>query len=152
VLPHRPVYSAVGGLADNPWVRVFLRRLDVRLVPRGDRRGGLAVTEELMGEVRAGRPVVFFPEGRRSTAPGLERFQLGAFTVAAETGVPVVPVALRGTRGLLPVGSRLPRRSSVTVTVEEPVTTEASGWDGAVDLQRATRRAILEHCGEPDAG
>ena len=151
-LPRRAVYSAVGGLADDAWIRVFLRRLDVRLVPRDDRRGGLAVTEELAEEVRADRPVVFFPEGRRSTAPGLERFHLGAFTVAAETGVPVVPVALRGTRGLLPVGSRLPRRSPVTVTVEEPVTTDASGWDAAVDLQRATRRAILEHCGEPDVG
>ena len=152
VLPEPAVFSAVGGLAENPWIRVFLRRLDVRLVPRGDRVGGLGITDALAEVVRSGRPVVFFPEGRRSTAPGLERFQMGAFTVAANTGVPIVPVALRGTRGLLPVGSRLPRRSPVTVTVEQPVTSGESGWSGAVELHHETRRAILRHCGEPDAG
>ena len=151
-LPKRAVFSAVGGLADNPWVRVFLRRLEVQLVPRGDRRGGLDVTETLADVVRAGRPVVFFPEGRRSTAPGLERFQMGAFTVAARTGVPVVPVALRGTRDLLPVGGLLPRPGRVGLTIAEPVTTDETGWSGAVELHRAARAAILEHCGEPDAG
>jgi 1-acyl-sn-glycerol-3-phosphate acyltransferase len=151
VLPRRAVFSAVGGLADNPWVRVFLRRLEVQLVPRGDRRGGLDVTEALVEVVRSGRPVVFFPEGRRSTAPGLERFQMGAFTVASRAGVPVVPVALRGTRDLLPVGGLLPRSGRVTVTITEPVTTDGDDWAGAVELHRATRTAILEHCGEPDA-
>jgi hypothetical protein len=37
------------------------------------------------------------------------------------------------------------------VTIAEPVTTDEEDWAGAVELQRATRTAILEHCGEPDA-
>jgi hypothetical protein len=48
--------------------------------------------------VRGGQSLVIFPGGRLARAPGLRPFHMGAFVVAAETGVPVVPVAIRGTR------------------------------------------------------
>ena len=75
---------------------------------------------------------------------------MGAFLVAARSGAPVVPVALRGTRAVLPVGRLLPRRATVTVTVAPPVTTQEAGWQGAVELQREARRHILRHSHEPD--
>jgi 1-acyl-sn-glycerol-3-phosphate acyltransferase len=152
VLPPPVVFAAVGELATNPLARVFLRRLEVYLVERGDRRRGREDAAALTDHARAGRVVAFFPEGRRSRSPGLERFHLGAFTVAADAGVPVVPLALRGTRTILPVGRRLARRGRIEVTVCEPVTTDTPGWAGAVELHHATRAAILRHCGEPDLG
>jgi acyl carrier protein len=152
VLPPPVVFAAIEGIAVNPMVRVFLRRLDVHLLGGGDRRRGPRHAQTLTGHVRAGRVVVFFPEGRRSHATGLERFRMGAFTVAADAGAPVVPIALRGTRVILPVGTILPRRGDIEVTVCEPVTTERAGWAGAVELHRATRACILRHTGEPDLG
>jgi 1-acyl-sn-glycerol-3-phosphate acyltransferase len=150
LLEEPAVFAAVAGLADNPLLRLGLRRMHAHLVERGDRVRGVADAEALTDAVRAGRTVVFFPEGRRSPALGLEPFRTGAFLVAARSGVPVVPVALRGTRALLPVGRLLPQRSTVTVTVGPPVTTEQAGWEGAVELQREARRLILRHCDEPD--
>jgi 1-acyl-sn-glycerol-3-phosphate acyltransferase len=150
VLPEPPVFAAVGGLADKPVTRVFLRRMEAHLIDRGDRPGGLAATGALTDVVRSGRVVVFFPEGRRSPAVGLEPFHMGAFRVAVDAGAPVVPIALRGTRRILPVGQDLPRRGPIHVTVAPPITTGEEGWSGAVELHRATRAAILRHCGEPD--
>jgi 1-acyl-sn-glycerol-3-phosphate acyltransferase len=150
LLEEPAVFAAVAGLADNPLVRFGLRRMHAHLVERGDRVRGIADAEAFTETVRAGRTVVFFPEGRRSPAPGLEPFQTGAFLVAARSGAPVVPVTLQGTRTLLPVGRRLPRRATVRVTVSPPVTTREAGWRGAMELRRETRRLILRHCDEPD--
>jgi acyl carrier protein len=151
-LPRPAVFPATGGLAVNPFARVLLRRLETHLVGRGDRARGLADSRALTDVVRSGRVVALFPEGRRSTGVGLEPFRMGAFVVASNAGVPVVPVALRGTRRILPVGNRLPRRGAITVTIAPAVSTTRSGWAGAVDLHAATRTAILRHCGEPDLG
>jgi acyl carrier protein len=150
VLEEPAVFAAVAGLAENPLVRFGLLRLDAHLVARGDRVRGVADAEALTDTVRAGRSVVFFPEGHRSRATGLEPFRMGAFLVAARSGAPVVPVALKGTRALLPVGRLLPRRATVTMTVGPPVTTREIGWQGAVELQREARRVILRHGDEPD--
>lgn len=150
VLREPPVWVAVEGVAAHPLARLFLRRLDAHLVGRGDRVRAGADRRALTELVRSGRSVAFFPEGRRTPAVGLEPFRLGAFLVAADAQVPVVPIALRGTRRLLPVGARLPRWSHVTVTVEAPVRSDRTGWDGATQLLHATRAAILRHCGEPD--
>ena len=150
LLPEPAVFVAVSGVADNPFIRIFVARLGVQLVTRGDRARGLADSRALTELVRSGRTVVFFPEGRRSTSPGLEPFHMGAFIAAASAEAPVVPVALCGTRHILPVGRHLPRRGPITVTVGEPVSTVTTGWVGAVELHHATRAAILRHCGEPD--
>jgi acyl carrier protein len=152
VLPPPVVFAAIEGLAVNPLVRVFLRRLEVHLVERADRRRGPRDVAALTEAVRAGRVVAFFPEGRRSRSVGLERFRMGAFVVAADADAPVVPLALRGTRAILPAGRRLPRRGRIEVTVCEPLTTAEIGWEGAVTLHHATRAAILSRCGEPDLG
>ncbi|ETZ99771.1 acyltransferase family protein [Mycobacterium kansasii 824] len=44
----------------------------------------------------SGQSLVIFPEGRLARAPGLRPFHIGAFVVAAEAGVPALPVAIRG--------------------------------------------------------
>lgn len=150
LLDEPAVFTAVAELAEQPLLRLGLRRMQAHLVGRGDRVRGVADARALTDTVRAGRTVVFFPEGRRSPTQGLEPFRMGAFLVAARSGVPVMPVALRGTRALLPVERLLPRRATVTMTVGPPLTTREPGWQGAVQLQREARRLILRHSDEPD--
>ena len=48
--------------------------------------------------------LAWFPEGTFTRMPGLLAFHLGAFEVACQAGVPIVPVAIRGTRSILRVG------------------------------------------------
>ncbi|MBU1646504.1 MAG: AMP-binding protein, partial [Gammaproteobacteria bacterium] len=95
--------------------RIFLSRLGAAFVERFDFRQGVADAERLAADVRAGAALAFFPEGTFSRVPGLRAFRMGAFLIAAQNGVPVVPVALAGTRDSLREGHWLPRRGRVAV-------------------------------------
>ncbi len=77
---------------------------------------------------------------------------MGAFVVAAEAGVPVVPVGVQATRAIMRPDQWFPRHGAVTVTVGEPVAPEGQDWAAALDLRDATRAAVLPLRGEPDLG
>ena len=75
---------------------------------------------------------------------------MGTFAVAVDAGVPVVPVAIQGTRSLLRNGSWLLRHGRMSVTVAPAVHPEGTGWHAGIQLRDRVRAAILERCGEPD--
>ena len=80
-------------------------------------------------------------------------FHLGAFVAAARADVPVVPVAIRGTRTILRAGHWLPRRGAIVVTIGAPISPPAGEraiFDAAVILRDAARAAISAQCGEPE--
>jgi 1-acyl-sn-glycerol-3-phosphate acyltransferase len=81
---------------------------------------------------------------------GLLPFRMGAFAVAAQAGVPVVPVVIRGTRSMLRDGSWFPRHVPVSITVGQPLAPVGNDWTAAVKLRDAVRAEILRGCGEPD--
>jgi 1-acyl-sn-glycerol-3-phosphate acyltransferase len=98
--------------------------------------------------------LVFFPEGTFTRSPGLMPFRMWAFIVAANTGIPVVPVAICGTRSTLRDGRWWPRRGAITITFGAPLLPGADAFDAfaaAVVLRDAARAHILRHCGEPDS-
>lgn len=133
-------------------VRVYLERLGVAFIERFDVERGVEELAGLAAALRGGRCLAFFPEGTFDRMPGLLPFRMGAFLAAAEAGVPVVPVAIRGTRAVLRSETWLPRRGLVEVIVGAPIRAEGSGWSDAVRLRDAAREQILRHCGEPDLG
>jgi len=103
----------------------------------------------LLRAVQAGESLVFFPEGTLTRAPGLREFQMGAFLTAADAGVILVPVSLRGTRSVLRDGSWWPHRHLVEVDVHAPLHARAPGWREALQLRNAARERISTTCGEP---
>ncbi|MGB8389855.1 AMP-binding protein [Mycobacterium sp.] len=127
-----------------------LRRLGHQFVQRYQREHGVADTDRLAALVRGGQSLVIFPEGRLARAPGVRPFHMGAFVVAAETGVPAIPVAIRGTRAILRPEHHFPRRGAVDIVVSEPIRPSGPDWAAAVELQHATRNAVIRLCGEPD--
>ena len=151
-LPPRFGYAAKRELATAALVGALLRRLGTVFVERVDAAGGIEDTAALEAHARAGEPLVVFPEGTFRRAPGLLPFKLGAFVVAAHTGAPIIPVALAGTRSLLRAGEWLPRRCEIVITIGTPITSMEHGWDAALALRDAARRAILASVSEPDAG
>ena len=130
--------------------RAYLQSIGSEFVERFDLQRGLEDTERLLGHLRAGQSLAFFPEGTFRRMPGLLPFRMGAFIVAAQANVPVVPVTIRGTRSILREGQWLPRRAMITVTVGAPIRPVSSGWDGAIALRDAARSAMLQAGGEPD--
>jgi fatty-acyl-CoA synthase len=79
----------------------------------------------------------------------LRPFKLGAFRTAAAAGVPVVPVALRGTRAILRDGLLLPRPGPIHLWVGAPIESAGEGWEAALELRNRVADAIAAHCGEP---
>ena len=77
-------------------------------------------------------------------------FKMGAFQVAAEAGIPVVPIAITGTRSVLRDGSWVPHRGPLSVIVSPPIAPKGSDWGAAVQIRDAARAEILRNCGEPD--
>jgi 1-acyl-sn-glycerol-3-phosphate acyltransferase len=143
-------FIAKAELAQNWLARRLLGSVDTQFVERFDVARSAEGTRALVDAATAGASFMFFPEGTFVRAPGLLDFRMGAFVVAAQSGAPVVPVAITGTRALLPDGKWLPRRGPVHVTVGEPVAPSGADWDAALRLRDAARAYILAHCGEPD--
>ena len=75
---------------------------------------------------------------------------MGAFVIAAQLGIPVVPLAIRGTRSILRAGQWFPRRGMVHVTLDDPLEPSGTDWEAAIRLRDMARARILKFCGEPD--
>ena len=89
--------------------------------------------------------VMFFPEGTRSRDGRVHRFSDGAFRLAIEEGVPVLPLAIDGTHEALPKHSLWfePNPEPIRVQVLEPVETDGYSPDQARALQRHVRARIV---------
>jgi len=79
-----------------PFTGLILKRLGILFVERFDAAESLADTDAVREAAQAGRRIVFFPEGTITRMPGLLPFRQGAFVIAAELGLPVTPLAMRG--------------------------------------------------------
>jgi len=86
--------------------------------------------------VRAGEPVVLFPEGTRQSGPKLHPIFEGAAFVAARAGVPIVPVGIGGSEWAMPKGSRRILPVKVVMVVGEPIMPPARSGG------RVSRRAV----------
>lgn len=128
----------------------FLRRLGVLFVERYDVGGRLGDTEAVVTAAQGGRNVIFFPEGTFTRRPGLSAFYLGAFKVAAEAGLPILPGIIRGTRTILRSDQWFPRWNPVSVQIEKAITPSGTDFPSLLQLRDAVRAVILGHCGEPD--
>jgi fatty-acyl-CoA synthase len=145
VLPDHVRFAAKARLATYPILRTVLRRADHLLVERGVAAGA----DELAETLDRGDSLFIFPEGTFGRAPGVTAFRLGAFHAAVETGRPVLPIALQGTRQIWPDGTLVLRPGEMTVVMGEPLFPAAKGWSEIVRLRDTARIWIADHCGEP---
>jgi 1-acyl-sn-glycerol-3-phosphate acyltransferase len=149
MLPAQARFVAKRELGSCAALRWLLDRLGVHLVEREDLQESVADATRLADAARAGESLVFFPEGTFVRAPGLNAFRMGAFVIAARSGVPVLPVALGGTRSVLRDGSWWPRFEPLRVWFGTPIVPRAGDWAEAVRLRDEARRQIAAACAEP---
>lgn len=150
VCPGEISFVAKEELAHQFFAGIFLRRLGAIFVRRLDPAGGVVDARAALESARAGACVVWFPEGTFSRMPGLLEFHVGAFVTAAELGLAVTPVTIRGTRSILRSGSWLPRRGEIRVHIGAPIKPSGDDFQAGLQLRDAVRTQILAHCGEPD--
>lgn len=113
-------------------------------IDRGDARRTARSLKSVVDGLRAGKSLAVFPEGTRTPDGRLQPFKSGAFKIAIRAGVPVVPVAIRGTFQLLPKTTLAPRPGRVDVFIERPIDTAGLREQDIPDLIARTTRAIEE--------
>lgn len=145
-LPARFTFVVQDGASRWPYIGLTIRRMGVTFVNRLNAREGAAQTRALIRRVQDNTSLTIFAEGTFKPDPGLMAFKNGAFLIAARAGVPVLPVALRGTRKLWGGGRKLPRWSPIDVEML-PLLAPCSDVHAQRDSARA---ALLSACGEPD--
>ena len=134
----------------NFLMRTLLAGFGTRFIERFDVAKSAEHAGELAQAAKQGVSLIVFPEGTLKRATGLMPFRTGAFLAAAQAGVAVVPIALRGVRSALRDGTWYLRRAAIAVTVGEPIRPRGADWSAALELRDAARAVILKHCGEPD--
>lgn len=137
--------------------RAWFGGLGMIPVDRDDTKAAIASLDTALEVLGRGEAFGIYPEGTRSRDSRLYRGRTGVGHLALTSGAPVVPVGLRGTQHLQPVGSRLPRLAKVTVRFGEPLDFEGR-FDG-VPAGRARREitdevmtAIQKLSGQEEAG
>jgi 1-acyl-sn-glycerol-3-phosphate acyltransferase len=92
-------------------------------IDRQNTAAAIRSIERAAERIRSGTSVAIFPEGTRTRDGTLGPFKKGGVRLAAEAGVPIVPIAIRGSREIMPRGSIFLRRGTVHVDVGEPIAT-----------------------------
>lgn len=113
-------------IATDPILGLPLQLAGVTFIDRKNSAKARAALAPVVETLRSGTSVIIAPEGTRSLTPSINPFKKGAFHIAMQAGVPVVPVVLRNTGELMWKHSTLVRSGTVDVLVHEPI--DVSGW------------------------
>lgn len=112
-----------------------------------DRGGGKRAWESLVKAARRlkrGRSVILFPEGTRSPDGTLHDFKIGAFIMAIESGLPILPVVIKGTFEAGPKQAIRVYPHPVTLIIGEPIPTDGMSSKERCELKEITRERMLE--------
>ncbi len=149
-LPGEPAIVAKRELAQQYVAGKLLRRLAIPFVERYDVSGSLTDTAALAALAREGRLLVFFPEGTFTRRAGLSGFYLGAFKVAADANLPVLPGLIKGTRSMLRSNQWFPRHARISIEIGDAILPSGTDFQSIVRLRDRVRQNMLVRCGEPD--
>lgn len=125
---------------------------DVAYVDRNNTAQAKKALEPAVDKLREGISICIAPEGTRSSTPRLGRFKKGAFHIAMQAGVPIVPVVIRNAGDLMWRNSFFVRPGRVDVAVLEPIPTDrwnVKELNERVDEVRALFEETLENWPTP---
>ena len=148
-LPMEIRFFAKKGLFSIPFLGWHIRRSGHLEVARGDARASLKSMLEGARLIRERRiSVVVFPEGGRSPDGVIRPFIEGAAYIAIKAGVPVVPVGLVNTRGVLPMGTLLLRGGAVEIHVGDPIETSHMTPKDRAELSLLLQEKVCQLAGQ----
>ena len=103
-----------------------MRRAGHISIDRTDRQAAFISLKTAVKTIREGASVIIFPEGTRSPDGNISPFKKGGFVMALDSGIPIVPVILHGTRSIMPKKQLRIVPGTVVVEITEPI--DISGY------------------------
>ena len=151
-LPVNAAFLAKKELFRFPIFGHGMRTIKVVPVDRRDRQAALKSTFQAVDNLRKGKSYIVYPEGTRSPDGRLLPFKKGAFLMAIEAGVPVVPITVSGGAAVMPKGKAAIFPGTVHVAVHQPIDTHGYSKGQVQDLIEKTRTAIASVLSEREQG
>jgi 1-acyl-sn-glycerol-3-phosphate acyltransferase len=125
-----------------PFVGLFAWATGMVFVDRQERKGALAVVKRVGSLSAEGQSVVAFPEGTRNRGERLLPFKKGVFAAAYHAGVPIVPVAIDGSREVMPPPSWALRPGTIRVAIGRPIQTAGLSRQDSEILSKRAHEAV----------
>ncbi|MFR9750818.1 HAD-IB family hydrolase [Nocardia sp. 004] len=116
-------------LTKNPVFGPLLRFAGVTFIDRADTTQAKAALRPVVETLRSGLSIAVSPEGTRSYTPEIGPFKKGAFHIAIQAGVPVIPIVIRNAGEICWRNAMVARAGTVDVAILDPI--DVSGWDSA---------------------
>jgi 1-acyl-sn-glycerol-3-phosphate acyltransferase len=149
ILTHIPAdfrFMAKDGLFKIPLLGTHLGQAGHIPVPREDPRAAVKTMTQAANIIRSRNiSLLIFPEGGRSNDGALHPFKDGAAYIAIKAGVPVVPLAISGTREILAMHSATFHRGLVTLRIGEPISTEGLTLHDRKSVSEMARNCVSKN-------
>jgi len=114
-------------------------------IDRGGTRDTVGAMNEAAGRIRDGMSVVIFPEGSRSPDGLIQPFKKGGFTLAIKSKVPIVPIAISGSRDIVPKGKLAVSPGEIRILIGHPIETENCALKDREWLMKKVREIISKN-------
>lgn len=149
-LPYRYSFVIKGEMRKIPVAHFLLRRSGSKFVERHEQSGSSRDARSIVKAAKEGESLAFFPEGTFVKEPGVGRFRAGAFVAAIRGDLPVVPIAISGTREMMPAGRLWPWPVRPRFEVLPPIMPDDPAFENHRVLAETARQHILTVLDEPD--
>jgi len=113
-------------------------------IDRSNRKAAFASLKQASENIRNGVSVLIFPEGTRSDDGNVGSFKNGGFVMAIDSGAPIMPVVIHGTRRIMRKNTNRIRRGNVTLEILKPIETAEYTRKQKEELMLLVRKAICE--------
>jgi 1-acyl-sn-glycerol-3-phosphate acyltransferase len=141
-LPYQFKWLAKKELFSVPFLGWTMAAVGYISIDRGGTRDTVEAMNEASQRIRDGMSVVIFPEGSRSPDGSIQPFKKGGFTLAIKSKVPIVPVAISGSRDIIPKGKLAVSPGEIRIVVGQPIETEKLGLKDREWLMKKVRETI----------
>ncbi|HJQ68841.1 MAG TPA: lysophospholipid acyltransferase family protein [Blastocatellia bacterium] len=145
-------YLAKKELFKYPIFSQGIRLIGVVPVDRSNTQSAVESARRATENLRRGKPYVIYPEGTRSRDGRLMPFKKGAFMMAIDAGVPIVPVSISGSTKIMPKGEIKIYPSTIRITVHEPIRTDGHSKETVAELMSRTRAKVISALSEEEIG
>jgi 1-acyl-sn-glycerol-3-phosphate acyltransferase len=141
-LGRNPGYLAKKEVFKYPVFGPGIRMMGVIPVDRTNSPAAVESAKQATRNIRRGKSYMVYPEGTRSKDGTLLPFKKGAFMMAIEAGVPIVPVTVSGATKIMPKGEFKLFPSTVHLIIHEPISTKDYSKENVAELMQRTRAKI----------
>ena len=119
-------------------------------IDRFNRKSAFESIKEAARRMKNGVSIMIFPEGTRSRDGSIRQFKKGGFVMAINSGVPIVPIVLRGTWPIMAKSSLRINRGDVEMEIGEPIETSGYSMESKEELMDRVRAVIRQKFENPE--